>query len=193
MDQLYKNSPSSEERRRLLIDDMTTLDESDLSCRDCVGNCCTFQSNSMQMTPLETYDLYLDLKNRLELSDNQILNHVNDCIQEFRLDQGMDPSSLRKTYTCPFYLGEKQGCQISRKNKPYGCLAFNATESNVLKGSTCKSNISIQKTRADKFKTYEEKLNKEIKEFFDFKWDKLPIPLALKELMGRAKTLPKSV
>ena len=193
MHQLYQNSPSAAERRNLLIEDMTSLDQSGLSCKDCIGNCCTFQSNSMQMTPLETYDLYLDLKNRLELENAQILTMLDECIKDFRLDQGMDPTSLRKTYTCPFYLGEKQGCQISRKNKPYGCLAFNATETNVLKGSNCQSNISIQEKRAKKFKKDEEQLNKEIKEFFGFNWDKLPIPLALKELMGRAETLPKSI
>ena len=76
----------------------------------------------MQMTPLETYDLYLDLKNRLELENAQILTMVDECIKDFDLDQGIDPTSLRKTYTCPFFTLRKQVAKFQEKNKFYGAL-----------------------------------------------------------------------
>ena len=103
------------------------------------------------------------------------------------------PHPFERLIPAPFTLEKNKVVRFQEKINRMVALLLMRLKQMSLKGSNCQSNISIQKTRADKFKTYEKKLNKEIKEFFDFNWDKLPIPLALKELMGRAKTLPKSV
>ena len=129
---------------------MSNLDKIGKTCANCVGNCCTFTSNSMRITPLEAVEILIFLMERETVSTKSLLLSFKNVLNEFRLGASFD-FGIKKNYTCPFYLGSCQGCSISRAHKPYGCLAFNANEEGVQKGENCSSNQSLLEQREENF------------------------------------------
>lgn len=134
----------------------------------------------MQMTALETEDLYQYLKTENKWNDELVLK-LKECIREFRLDKEISTgknSNFRRSYTCPFFKHESLGCPLPPEVKPYGCLAFNAMSSGVKDGEDCSSDLELLEKR----ETEEEVLeNQKLKESKKYYWDKMPIPMALLE------------
>ena len=174
------------ERRAAVLANMNQAVESGNNCFKCEGYCCTFFNNSMQITPIEAYDLYQFLKvnNRL---DQKLIEGLNQCIKEFRLDQeiGMGKGrELRRSYTCPFFNSGPKGCSIAPESKPYGCLAFNPLESGVaVEGKCASSIISLEKRETDN--SDEENMSQKIKDTLNLHWSKKNIPMALLDLIER--------
>jgi hypothetical protein len=167
-------------RRKLLLEAMTGLENKNITCRDCTGKCCTFNANSMRMTALETEDLYNYLISN-SLWTDALKEKLKACIVEYRLDVEIPTkggTSFRRTYTCPFFKQESFGCPLPPEVKPYGCLAFNAIGSGVKDGENCASDLDLLKDRES---SQEESENSELKEKHGYYWDKLPIPMALLE------------
>lgn len=128
--------------RAPLIKAMSDAAASGIHCGNCVGTCCTYVANSMQIDEAEA----LTLKNWLVSQDrwnDDLLSKLNDCIEEYRLDREISNRPIRRTYTCPFYSGSTLGCTVSRSAKPYGCLAFNPREAGVSSGGNCRSDQSL--------------------------------------------------
>ncbi len=171
--------PGAPERRQVLIDDMTARASTGHHCSACSGICCTFVANSMKISPVEARDLRRFLEREGRWTD-ELRNNLQDTVQRFRLDRevGDGRRSLRKTYTCPFYRPGPQGCSISRKHKPYGCLAFNARAPGITKGGNCASSQNLLEKRADLFPS-ELLENERLKKEWGWYQDTLPIPMAL--------------
>jgi len=150
-------------------------------CFSCVGYCCTFEHNSMQITPLEAMDAYSYLLEKGLIGDDLIIK-LKNCIKDFRLDKDMNLSgakSFRRYYTCPFYSGAKLGCGIDRDSKPYGCLAFNPNLANVSMPGSCQSHIEILESQSSEFSDWETKANKKLQEELDLHWNKIDLPRAI--------------
>jgi hypothetical protein len=184
-------SQSRRIRRQSLLDNMQEKSKQGINCLNCPGTCCTFQMNSMQITPVEAIDLYVYLKENNRLDDN-LLENLNENIKEFRLDYDLfnsrRQSFMRRTYTCPFYLGSEKGCSISRESKPYGCLGFNSYLKQTTKQEQkkCTSELEQLEIRETLFLP-EEALNTELREKLSLSFNKAPIPLALKEIYLKLK------
>lgn len=167
-------------RRSPLLESMNNLENQNISCRDCTGRCCTYQANSMQMTAIETEELYNYLiENNLWTDDLE--KKLQDCITEFRLDKEISTgknSNFRRSYTCPFFKHESLGCPLPAQIKPYGCLAFNANSSGVKDGEDCSSDLELLEKRESEEETIE---NEKLRESKGYYWEKLPIPMALLE------------
>ncbi len=134
----------------------------------------------MQMTPVETKDLYEYLSSNL-LWNEALVQRLKDNILEFRLDKEISTgrnTSFRRSYTCPFFKHESLGCPLPPEVKPYGCLAFNAISPGVKDGENCKSDLELLKRRESE---EEELINKEMIKEKKLFWEKLPIPMALLE------------
>lgn len=171
------------QRRDLLIQGMKDLADANIHCQGCDGHCCSYQSNSMQITPLETMDLLFFLKNQQRWTE-ELKQELQSCIQEYRLDKEISTgknTSFRRTYTCPFYTPGPKGCSIEPQSKPYGCLAFNPQERNA-NGKQCKSLIDLLEQREEQYKEVECDQNQSLQDKYKLWWDKLPIPMALLEL-----------
>ncbi len=168
----------SYQRRRILLEEMEELNQALVNCSSCTGKCCTFRGNSMQITPLETYDLYFYLQNSGQWNED-LMNRLQANISEFRLDQRPSTGAghlMRKTYTCPFFLFKSHGCPLPPDKKPYGCLAFNPFEKGVKDGEACRSRLdSLQRREREE----ENETNKRLKEELNLIWEKEPIPVAL--------------
>lgn len=173
--------PSSSRRRQVLLDEMKGLENKEVDCRFCPGKCCTFISNSMQVTPSEALDLMSFLK-RENRWNEELKQKLLDCISEYRLDYHLDTgggSGFRRTYTCPFFAGHSLGCTIEKDSNPYGCLGFNASESGEKDGRSCYSNQDILKAQENSLCGEEKDLNHEFEKLFPKFGKKLPIPNAL--------------
>lgn len=169
-------------RREILIQDMEEVSQKGHGCASCVGHCCTYEFNSMQVDPLQALELYVFISQKFDAS---IWDDIESNIKEYRLDKFFQTGKdvyLRRYYTCPFYKKSNLGCPISRKSKPYGCLAFNALQANVSTPGFCESSQNILKKREDLFEKKEDAANKFLIGALDLYWSKLPMPLALKEL-----------
>jgi len=169
---------------------MKSLEENDVDCASCDGHCCSYKSNSMQITPLET----LELLNYLKENDRwtpDLKETLKDCVTTYRLDKDISTgknSSFRRTYTCPFYIPGPKGCSISLEIKPYGCLAFNPRKKGS-SGENCKSNIDLLQLRDKENSDFEEVKNSELKETYQLWWNKLAIPVALLEFEKQSNKL----
>lgn len=181
------NANSSEiKRRSIILESMSSLDSQKINCHQCTGTCCTFKANSMKITPIEAIDLlnFLESKNR---TGPELINLLQDCVKEFRLDYELSiggSRSFRRTYTCPFFNGEKKGCTIAPQYKPYGCLAFNPFKSNVIDGENCKSNILLLQKR-EELEINELEINKKIIKELNLNWNKESIPVALLSIIKK--------
>ncbi len=182
------SSLSERKKRRSIINEaMSEKIDSGYDCHSCVGHCCTFEHNSMQVTPLQALDTYEYLKEK-NLINKDLKQKLNDCIKHFRLDKEVISSlnkQFRRYYTCPFYSGDKLGCTIDRESKPYGCLAFNPSQMNVSQAGSCSSQTSILENQSVKFSVAEKQMNTEIKKELDLYWDKMNFPSALMYLIEK--------
>lgn len=164
-------------RRKKLIDHMHSLEASDNNCLQCPGTCCTFEANSMQVTPIEAHDILAHLKNN-DLHRPELKNKLQQTVQTYRLDKMLSTggkSSLRRTYTCTFFNQKELGCGLPKDIKPYGCLAFNAHHQTIKAKEYCFSDKEL----LDKD---ESKINSRIIKTWNLWWEKLPLPLALIEI-----------
>ena len=128
-----------DERRQILTSKMNELIAEGKDCLSCSGLCCTYEFNSMKITPKEAQLI----KSHLFLKDgwNEVLKEkLQNYITEFRLNKVFlmkKGNSIRRTYTCPFYEGKNLGCSLTVEVKPLGCLAFNPKEKKVSKAGLC--------------------------------------------------------
>lgn len=170
--------------RRPMLSQMAALEESAVTCSGCPGTCCTFLANSMQITPLETLDLYYYLQENT-LWNLELEEKLKKNIFDFRLDKRTGPGSgIRKSYTCPFFGAKELGCPLPPKVKPYGCLGFNPTEKGSSPGpeeSKCQSSKADLIER-EKLLPNEEGDNLWLKEHLGLYWEKESIPVALLDL-----------
>ncbi len=176
---------NNRQRRLDLVKAMAESDKAGFSCANCIGNCCTFSSNSMRITPLEAVEILSFLENEERISI-ELMKNLDRVVSEYRLETETY-FGIKKNYTCPFYLGHRKGCSISRWSKPYGCLAFNSTKLNVTKGEDCRSDqVSLQKRNA-RFYQHEEDLNLYIKRILKLSWNKESIPVALLDILKKGE------
>lgn len=169
-------------RRELIFQLMEEVSSKGHGCQSCQGFCCTFENNSMQVDPLQALELLVFIETNF---DNDIWLRINDTIERYRLDRLIPTQNnqfLRRYYTCPFYLHHNKGCSISRKAKPYGCLAFNALEANVSTPGFCASSQGTLKRREELYDEQERQANLDLIGSLDLYWSKLPMPLALREV-----------
>jgi Fe-S-cluster containining protein len=167
-------------RRKVIIDRMNELESSGKDCKGCSGTCCTYEANSMMVTPIEAVELvdYLKAKN---LFDNELKSRLLVTVSKYRLDQAVGDgkrSFLRRTYTCPFFNHKELGCPLPREVKPFGCLAFNAHDLEKKAGEFCFSEEKVLVAR-EAASLDEAALNQKIKTENSLYWDKTPLPLAL--------------
>ena len=167
-------------RRKVIIDRMNELESSGKDCKGCSGTCCTYEANSMMVTPIEAVELvdYLKAKN---LFDNELKSRLLVTVSKYRLDQAVGDgkrSFLRRTYTCPFFNHKELGCPRPREVKPFGCLAFNAHDLEKKAGEFCFSEEKVLLAR-EAASLDEAALNQKIKTENSLYWDKTPLPLAL--------------
>jgi Fe-S-cluster containining protein len=177
----------SDLRRKILNQQMQKLISSGKDCFSCVGHCCTFEHNSMRVSPLEAMDVvnYLDKNNRINES---LVKELEDCIRQFRLDKELfvrRDQELRRYYTCPFYKKDKLGCTIGKHHKPYGCLAFNPREEEVSVAGHCHSYSEVLEQRDDLYNAKEKQLNLKLKTDYQIYWDKKDLPSAVLYLIKR--------
>lgn len=173
---------SNLERRKIILDQMNSLNAKGINCFNCPGHCCTSVANSMQTTPLETQDVLENLR-QTERWTEELKLKLRINVEKFRLDSipgNGKRNYLRKTYDCPFFESKSLGCTIPQEVKPYGCLGFNPTEPNENEGKSCSSNQNLLKEREQSLSN-ESHLNEDLKSKYDLWWDKLPLPLALLE------------
>ena len=167
-------------RRDELISEMSRLEDEGLNCFSCKGYCCTYEYNSMQVTPLEAVELFKYLVEQGRVNEEQI----DQVISKYRLDKLLMAGSqnLRRYYTCPFFKEGAKGCTISRRSKPLGCLGFNALVPNVSERGKCESNQEVLKKVDHKFTKDSDLCNEYIKKTLNIYWSKESIPVAITEL-----------
>lgn len=173
-------------RRELLIDHMNGLESKGMGCIGCSGTCCTYEANSMLLTPLEAFELmnYLSENN---LKTPELKNKLTESVSTYRLEpkyEGARRSYLRKTYTCPFFGHMELGCPLPREIKPYGCLAFDSHHVELKASEHCFSETELLEKREEKHPE-EKQMNSDLKKKFNLLWEKSPIPNALLELWER--------
>lgn len=184
VEDFYLEYQSVKLRRRKLIDFMDQLAQQGKDCRGCSGICCTFVGNSMQVSPLEAWDLaqFLMLNRRW---NRQLQEKLEGTIQQFRLRQA-PPGDGRRTfgrrrYTCPFFQDQTLGCSIQPEAKPYGCLGFNPIGSGVKDGENCRS---YKEQLAERELAHQEEAvqNQKLRERYKLTWEKINLPVALLDL-----------
>lgn len=177
----------TDSRRKILIEAMTELEAQGVSCMGCSGTCCTYEANSMMVSPLEAVELQIYLKAHALFND-ELKEKLFQTTKQYRLDHfsgNGKRSFVRKTYTCPFFNHTELGCPLPREIKPYGCLAFNAhKKENKASPESCFSNELLQEKRAKEY-DWEEKKNEELKAEYKIYWDKSPLPTALLDIWDR--------
>lgn len=168
------------ERRQNIILRNEELEKSGMGCIGCAGTCCTYEANSMMVTPVEAFELYNYLKDSGQFNE-ELKTRLTDTVSKYRLDHGLGNgkrSYLRRTYTCPFFNHKELGCPIPREVKPFGCIAFNSHDVEKKAGEHCYSEKNILEDR-ELIDSEEHKLNEELKKKYSLYWDKVPMPVAL--------------
>ena len=169
------------ERRESINSAMSELIQQGKDCNSCVGHCCTFEHNSMQVSPLEALDVYVYLDEQARLSP-ELVSRLESFVDHFRLDKDLisqGSKNLRRYYTCPFYQEHSLGCSLDRDSKPYGCLAFNPESQNVSEVGFCSSNQSALEKQNLKFDKSEAKMNELLRSDFGIYWERMNLPNAL--------------
>lgn len=166
---------------------MLGLERQGIDCASCTGVCCSFIANSMQTTPLEAIEIiaYLD---KLNLITEELIANLKQVVKDYRLDYHLDTGNghnLRRTYNCPFYTPGSKGCGLSRSVKPLGCLAFNPGKLSSKDGEGCAPGFEILEFHQKQWGVEEEKANALIKKTLDLHWEKLPMPVALLDLLQK--------
>lgn len=180
-----ENVPSGAERRRSLVEHMSSNAEEGKNCFSCSGMCCTNEYNSMQVDPIQTLEVlaWLESEGRLNSVTGKA---IDDSILEYRLDKDFSIGrgrEWRQYFTCPFFVGQNKGCTISRHAKPYGCLGFNPHEMNVSSPGKCSSNLEALMVREESFEGVEERANKFLKEKLNIYWIKKNLPFAIRDML----------
>jgi hypothetical protein len=177
----------SAKRRETLLSAMKEFDKTQINCATCTGKCCTSVANSMQCSPIESLEIFNWLNDEKLWDDNMILK-LKTCISDYRLDYEIPTTRgvpLRRTYTCPFFNHGPLGCLLKPEIKPYGCLAFNPLSQKVSDGENCASNTDLLEQRDQLWSEFEEDQNSKLKKSLNLYWDKLPMPIALLDVMER--------
>ncbi len=173
---------------------MEELEGKTIHCFTCPGTCCTFQANSMQITPIEALEILSSLNSdqwneeEKESFKKRMMENITTHRLNVEIYTGKKHSAdLRKTYTCPFFMNGSKGCGLSRGSKPYGCLGFNprAFEDN---GKSCSSNTDILEKREDLFATKEVTANQKLRDELKMYWIKQSIPQALLDVVNKLYT-----
>lgn len=185
-DELKTQKPR--ERRHHLIEEMKQLSDKQIHCFQCTGTCCTMSANSMQVTPLEAFEMILSL-DVTEDNIQEIKQKLQETINHYRLDHEISlgkkaQAHLRKTYTCPFFVPGPKGCTIKKELKPYGCLGFNPRQESE-SGTNCHSDFSLLEKRENENRTTEALANEFLKNHFQVYWTKLEIPKAMLILLNK--------
>ncbi len=172
-------------RRRTLMDQMEGLEAQGMSCLGCPGTCCTFEANSMLITPLEAWELIVYLQDAGKLLP-ELKEKLQSTVQRYRLEAKFSGarSYLRKTYTCPFFGQGELGCPLPRSVKPYGCLAFNSHHVELKATEHCFSEVELLRQRDELFPEELEE-NARLRKELGLQWEKAPIPNALLDLWER--------
>lgn len=176
--------PNAKERRRLLNEEMESLNSAGKNCFNCNGMCCTYEFNSMQVDPLQALEI-VDWLETNDLLNAQVMDQIEQVIEQYRLDKDffIGPGrEFRRNYTCPFFFPGNRGCSLSRHIKPYGCLGFNPLKKGVKSAGHCSSNIELLSERDDGFESAERAANVFIKDFLELYWDKKSLPFALRDI-----------
>ncbi len=169
---------SDTNRRQTLIEKMNTAEAQGISCMGCKGTCCTYEANSIMVTPLEALELVHYLREHGWMNE-ELRTECEETVRNYRLDHAPGNgkrSFLRKTYTCPFFGFKELGCPLPREVKPYGCLAFNTHHKELKAGEHCYSDKELLE------KLVFDKKNEELKKKYSLSWDKSPLPNALLDL-----------
>lgn len=162
---------------------MNELESRGMGCLGCKGTCCTFEANSMLITPLEALEMMQHLKEN-ELKTPALKMKLQETITKFRLESKYSNerrSYLRKSYTCPFFNHQELGCPLPREIKPYGCLAFDSHHESLKAGEHCYSEVELLEKR-EALHPEEKELNLKVKMDYEIHWEKAPIPNALIDL-----------
>ena len=177
------------ERRSLLLEEMQRVASKGIDCAHCEGTCCTFAANSMRVTPLETYDLwfFLEKSHRWNEATRQLLLAT---IDRFRLDHPVPGNGRRsygrRTYTCPFFNNQIEGCSIDLVHKPYGCLGFNPKIAGQTSGGKCGHQLGSELRDVA---ALEETANIQLREILEFDEQTKTIPEALLTVWGKETEL----
>jgi hypothetical protein len=174
-------------RRELLINRMNVLESQGMGCIGCPGTCCTYEANSMLLTPLEAKELFNYLKKE-DLLTSEFKSKLEACVSQYRLEpkfQNSKRSYLRKTYTCPFFNHQELGCPLPREIKPYGCLAFDSHHVDLKASEHCYSETDILERR-ELLHSEEKEINLQLVSELNLQWEKSPIPNALIEFWEKA-------
>jgi hypothetical protein len=178
--------------RESIINFMQNMERAGVHCFNCQHcQCCTYTSNSMMITPVESLEitLYLIAQNRW---NQELFSKLEQNIEQFQLKNFIVPGSqklLRKYYTCPFLIDGPKGCSLSRKIKPYGCLAFNASNEKSYELLDCQSSLTELNQLEDNFKTILKRQNDFLEDKFKWYCPKMPIPNALLSLTSFSEQL----
>lgn len=174
-------------RREILLNRMNVLESQGMGCVGCPGTCCTFEANSMLITPLEANELFNYLKEE-NLLTSELKSKLQACVTQYRLEPkyiNSKRSYLRKTYTCPFFNHHELGCPLPREIKPYGCLAFDSHHVELKASEHCYSETEILEKR-ELLHPEEKEMNLRLISEFNLQWEKSPIPNALIEFWEKS-------
>lgn len=175
----------AKKRRGNIIQSMQDNENAGKDCSKCSGVCCTFVANSMQITPIEALEILVYLENEKRLN-RALVENLLRTVKKYRLDYdvGTGKTSIRKTYTCPFFQDQSLGCSLKISTKPYGCLAFNPNIVGQTEGGDCSSMMRELKDREENWEKVEEKINSTLISELSLLWKKAPIPIALLDFIN---------
>jgi hypothetical protein len=179
---------TSRDRRKIIIERMEELATKGSDCRNCAGNCCTYEANSMMVTPLEATEI-MDHMSGNQLISDEFKDRLLETVKKYRLDRSVGngkKSFLRRTYTCPFFNHQELGCPLPKEIKPYGCLAFNNHHHELKASEHCYSETELLERRDELF-AEEAVINESIVKKKNLYWHKAPLPLALLDIWPALK------
>lgn len=169
---------------------MEKAESAGISCDGCAGTCCTYEANSMMVTPIEACELMFYLQSN-NLQTDELKKNLEENVKKFRLDHESGNgrrSFMRRSYTCPFFQYKSLGCPLPRDVKPYGCLAFNTHHETLKHAPHCYSDVGALE-KLQEFESWEKGVNEKLRVKFNLYWEKRPIPTALLDLWGKPVTL----
>jgi hypothetical protein len=175
-------------RREILIERMNDLESRGMGCIGCSGTCCTFEANSMLITPLEAVEL-MSYLNANQLLTQELKKRLENSVIQYRLEPKPlvgRRSYLRKSYTCPFFNHQELGCPLPRETKPYGCLAFDSHHIDLKASEHCYSETELLEKR-EQLHPEENALNEKLRLEYKLYWEKSPIPNALLDLWDKVQ------
>jgi hypothetical protein len=177
---------TADARRSLLLANMQELKSQGISCRACVGTCCTSAANSMQITAEEAQDIWWFLHDSQQLN-SELIGKLHETVGQYRLDRPVPGDGvrtfIRRTYTCPVYDGDSGWCQLPPTVKPYGCLAFNPKKAGNVAGEFCGSSQQLLDEQATLNRGIEPQAGGTLS--VSLEQDRLSIPLALLSIIER--------